>query len=129
MGHILFLWGRCAVGGSKKTSGSLDTEQFSGNSVPHDGSAGDQDQIDSRVIAVDHSRHTGVLGDRSLGVVIESFIETVRIDYDDVGSVSDAQMTGVDLIPVGELPGKPMHCPLGGHERLTAPFRIAHVAQ
>ena len=38
-------------------------------------------------------------------------------------------MTGVDLIPVGEFPGKPVYCPLGGHERLTAPFRIAHVAQ
>jgi hypothetical protein len=129
MGHILFLWGRCAVGGPKKTSGPLDTEQFSGNSVPHDGSAGDQYQIDSRVIAVDHSRHIGVLGDRRLGVIIEPFIETLRIDYDDVGPVSDAQMTGVDLIPVGEFPGKSVHCPLGGHERLTSPFGITHVAQ
>ena len=80
-------------------------------------------------LAVHHPRHSAELLGRLLGVAVQQVVKVRWIDNHQVGAVAHSQMPGVDLIPVGQLAGEPVHRLLDGHERRTSLLGVVDVAQ
>ena len=57
-----------------------------------------------------------------------AIVEALRVDDDQVGAIADAQVAGVEAVPVGELAGQPVHGLLERHERRAGLLGVARRA-
>src|SRR4051812_41300344 len=129
--ELRFVSGNCGslVRGAQEAAGAVPADKIGRLAVEEHRAAADENRGDGVVVAVDHPGQPAVLLDRVLGVAIESRIELFRVDHDDVSAVADAQVAGVDAIPVGELTGQSVHGLLDGHERLAGLLGVVHVPE
>ena len=59
---------------------------------------------------------------------VQRIVEVRRVDDDEVGAIADPQVAGIEVIPVGQFAGEPVHRLLYGHKRLARLFGVAHMA-
>ncbi|CQD19274.1 hypothetical protein BN970_04347 [Mycolicibacterium conceptionense] len=113
--------------GSQEPAGALLADEVGQLTVGEHGAPADQDGGDGLVVAIHHAGQAAVLLDGVLGVGVEGVVEMFGVDDHHVGAVPDAQVTGIDAVPVGELAGEPVHGLFDRHERRARPLGVAHV--
>ena len=91
--------------------------------------AGDEHGTHGVVVAIHHPGQVAVLVDRFLGVGVQDLIQPLWVYDDQIGTVADPQMAGIDAVPVRQLTRETMHGVLDSHERSTRPRGVPDVAQ
>ena len=90
-----------------------------------DSAAVDDGRDDGAVVAVDHPVQAE-FGQRRFVELVYLLVESGRVDDDQVGASAFAQVTGVDLIPVGELAGEAVDGTFQAQERLAGFLGAQH---